>query len=176
MEKNSYILRACTQLNDIDKLVRDITRIFFVQPANSPQTASLYIDLRQDNTGMHLELRDTTEQLLHQEYLQLDNLDKTGWRHYLKLQLFKALAHIYTVRQDEWGILSGVRPIKLVQMLMEKGFSGHALREHLATEYLLSPAKIDLAIQIATYQNNILSKYNSKKNICVYVGVPYCNS
>lgn len=179
MEKNSYILRAHTQLNDIDKLVRDIARIFFVQPAGSEQTANLIIELSQTDSSFSLQLAKLTSNKLlpvHQELITLANLDKSRWRHKLKLQLFKALATIYQERQDEWGILSGVRPIKLVQMLMAKGLYGEELREHLETEYLLSPAKIELAIQIANCENAILSKYQSKNNIAVYVGVPYCNS
>lgn len=179
MKKNSYILLAHTALMDIEKLVRDIARIFFLQPATDTQQANLLIKLQQEAQAVTLQvisLDNARQTVLSEQCLAVDNLDKSRVRHEIKLQLFRALAELYQERQDDWGILSGVRPVKLVQMLMERGLAGPKLHNYLNTEYLLSKPKIDLAMQIAACQNVVLAQYPPSTNICVYVGVPYCNS
>lgn len=179
MTKNNYQLIAQTGIVDVEKLVQDIAQIFFLQFSKQSLEQFLLIELLTVEACIVLRLtavdRDN-RQLLVESNIELSGLNKSQVRHQLKRGLFVALAGIYQERQDDWGILSGVRPIKLVQMLMDKGLTNEQVYTELCNEYLLHEPKANLAIQIASRQNQLLENYDSNKDICVYVGVPYCNS
>ena len=179
MTRNNYQLIAQTGIVDVEKLVQDIAQIFFLQFSRQPLEQFLLIELLAADNCIMLSLTAVerqTRRVFVEKNIELNGLNKSQIRHQLKRELFVALAGIYQESQDDWGILSGVRPIKLVQLLMDKGLTNEQVYEELCSEYMLHSPKAELAIQIASRQNEILANYESNKDICVYVGVPYCNS
>ncbi|MBQ7036729.1 MAG: coproporphyrinogen dehydrogenase HemZ [Clostridia bacterium] len=70
-----------------------------------------------------------------------------------------------------WGILTGVRPAKLVRILMEEGNSEKEVRRILKETYLAYDDKIDLAVKVALEEGK---HPRNPKDVCVYIGIPYC--
>ncbi len=74
-----------------------------------------------------------------------------------------------------WGILTGIRPLKLMHGLMDKGLDLDKTKEILAEEFLLSTCKLDLMGDIASRQRkHIYPLTNKKYNL--YVNIPFCPS
>jgi len=72
----------------------------------------------------------------------------------------------------DWGILTGVRPLKLYRELSEKHGRAKA-EEMLKSVYLLSDEK--LALLSSCYDTQIAAKYDeSPQAVSLYAGVPFC--
>ena len=72
-----------------------------------------------------------------------------------------------------WGILTGIRPVKIVHTLLDKNLSDEDIRENLKTNYLISDEKIDLALNIAKRERKFIYPIDKNK-ISLYVSIPFC--
>lgn len=71
-----------------------------------------------------------------------------------------------------WGILTGIRPSKLLGQLTEQ--AGRALaKDILRTVYLVSPPKIELAETVADAEAEIL-RSSTPDSFSLYIGIPFC--
>ncbi len=88
-----------------------------------------------------------------------------------KRRLYKELSAL-TGKTLDWGILIGVRPLKLYRELTEK--KGREKAEHILKEmYLLSDEKLDLLHR--TYDVQMDAYYDpNPKSVSLYVGIPFC--
>ncbi len=85
-----------------------------------------------------------------------------------------------------WGILTGIRPAKLASELLmardEEGnriFSSEAARNILCREYLVSPKKAALAVEVARSEQKILRLAGDgypPYTCSVYISIPFCPS
>lgn len=72
-----------------------------------------------------------------------------------------------------WGILTGIRPVKIVHTLLDKNLSDEDIRENLKTNYLISDEKVDLALNIAKRERKFIYPIDKNK-ISLYVSIPFC--
>lgn len=105
------------------------------------------------------------------ENLQEDSFSKEKSR-IVKLTVFQAIQKIRNLNMP-WGILTGVRPTKKINEMLEQGLSKQYIKDILKEKYLATDEKIDLAIDIAQIEKNIL-KNNNKNKISIYLGIPFC--
>ena len=88
-----------------------------------------------------------------------------------KRRLYFELSNV-TGKTLDWGILIGVRPLKLYRELTEK--HGRDKAENMLKEvYLLSDQKLDLLHR--TYDVQMSREYDSNpKSVSLYLGIPFC--
>lgn len=79
----------------------------------------------------------------------------------------------YTGLKPDWGILTGVRPVKLTGELVSKVNSADEAKELLIRNYYLSEEKANLLLDTWKNQQNIMGK-SDEKAVGVYVGIPFC--
>ncbi|MCM1133466.1 MAG: coproporphyrinogen dehydrogenase HemZ [Ruminococcus flavefaciens] len=72
-----------------------------------------------------------------------------------------------------WGLMTGIRPVKKVTELIQKGFSENQIEKILTERFELSPKKFSLAYQTAINQLPILESIN-KRAVSLYVSIPFC--
>ncbi|MEN6566820.1 MAG: coproporphyrinogen dehydrogenase HemZ [Veillonellales bacterium] len=95
----------------------------------------------------------------------------------VRLNLLDGMRAITGINPGPWGILRGVRPTKRIHRLLDQGMSLPEIRQQLNRDYGVDAAKIDLIIDIALRQNQILSGVDDDDNmISIYIGIPYCPS
>ena len=80
-----------------------------------------------------------------------------------------------TSRETPWGILTGIRPSKLVLDYFERGFSEKETVNILKDSYLVSPDNIALAVDIAKTERKYL-KHSSDNSVSIYISIPFCPS
>ncbi len=78
----------------------------------------------------------------------------------------------YTGRQQPWGILTGVRPIKLFRRLSEQGGEAFA-KEYFTQKLKVSPEKTELSAITEGYEKKILS-LSQPDSFSLYVSIPFC--
>lgn len=89
----------------------------------------------------------------------------------IKREIFNELANKTDIRPD-WGILTGVRPIKLAGELLER-FEEEKVRGIFPKDYYLTEDKTNLVIDIYKRQIERCGK-PGKNSVGVYIGVPFC--
>ena len=72
-----------------------------------------------------------------------------------------------------WGILTGVRPVKLLRELYENCGSQQAALDAFAGRYLVTPGKVELARQTEWYERQILDS-GRPLDFSLYVSIPFC--
>lgn len=98
--------------------------------------------------------------------------DKKALKQALKKAVYMTLTD-YTNRKMPWGILTGIRPTKLVHELLEEGLNDEVIDAHLKAEYLVSANKRILMREVAKEELAIL-RQNKPEEISLYIGIPFC--
>lgn len=89
----------------------------------------------------------------------------------IKREIFHKLSTSTGLR-PEWGILTGIRPVKLCGELIDTHGLDEA-RRVLKNEYLIDDNKIDVIVKMYGYQ--IASFGKAKENsVGMYIGIPFC--
>lgn len=100
-------------------------------------------------------------------------LDNTCER-LLALLLYKCLQRL-TGLTPSWGILTGVRPVSILQKLRREGRSEEEIDSFFKNDYLVSEAKLALARLTASTQTHLLEDFR-KGSYSLYIGIPFCVS
>ena len=85
--------------------------------------------------------------------------------------LFEVLSQI-TELIPPWGVLTGVRPIKLMRKLIEEMGQEEA-KSYFKNKLIVSEEKTSLAYKISELQNEIIS-LSTPKSFSLYVSIPFC--
>lgn len=87
--------------------------------------------------------------------------------------LYKLLCEFSGIEQP-WGLLTGVRPIKLLRKLMGETGEREA-RRRFTDDYYVSAEKLDLACATERNEADII-RLSKPDSFSLYVGVPFCPS
>ncbi len=75
--------------------------------------------------------------------------------------------------RPQWGLLTGVRPAKLISVLLEEGKTDEECLAFLTEEYLVMAPKAALALTVAKAERKILGN-NRPEEVSLYIGIPFC--
>lgn len=109
----------------------------------------------------HIEIKGLDEQ-------KLKKLTKET----IKRTMFKVLQNRLNTYVP-WGILTGIRPVKIVHTLLDKEMDEAQIREILKEKYYIMDEKIDLALDIAKRERVFMYPIDENK-ISLYVSIPFC--
>ncbi|HZG74078.1 MAG TPA: coproporphyrinogen III oxidase [Chondromyces sp.] len=81
----------------------------------------------------------------------------------------------YTGMVQKWGILTGVRPTKLLHRKNRSGVPQSTAHRQLQEEYMISEEKINLMQRIVDRQLTMVPDlYELQKEVSIYIGIPFC--
>lgn len=75
--------------------------------------------------------------------------------------------------EPPWGLLSGVRPVKLPTRALEAGATPQEAERQLRTLYRVSPARRQLAMDCAQESLRVKQSLHPQE-LSLYVGIPFC--
>lgn len=75
-----------------------------------------------------------------------------------------------------WGILTGVRPTKIILELFQKGCTENEIRTHMRKNYLCSAEKLNIGLEVAKKEIDLLNTLDYKNGYSLYLGIPFCPS
>ncbi|HAN94084.1 MAG TPA: coproporphyrinogen dehydrogenase HemZ [Firmicutes bacterium] len=127
----------------------------------------LFISVRLD--GEVWEFRD--REILDPRYTAVDRQRRIKER--VRLGIRRLFERVYGLAESPWGILEGVRPMKMVHAMLDRGFPPEELRGILLEVYALSPKKAQLLLEVAAKQRPYFHA-NPNNPISIYVGIPFC--
>ncbi len=100
-----------------------------------------------------------------------DNCNEKILKNRIKHQLYTELSQL-TKKRPDWGILTGVRPVKLAGELVKKHGREKAY-ELLYKDYLLNSEKANLILNTYDYQQH-KAGVPPDRSAGVYIGIPFC--
>ena len=136
----------------------------FMQKKTAKSKTYLYAYVRLDDKTARLSssISNTEERLDKKCELELARL------------LFLCLKKLTGITPG-WGLITGVRPVKRVNRMLEEGYTEEEIKSELANKYLVSKEKINLAFMTAKTQNAIIKNLKDD-SFSLYVSIPFCPS
>ena len=107
-----------------------------------------------------------------------DKLSEEEQRRALKQSLLHALVKVLeevTGVKQPWGILSGVRPTKLMHRFRREGRTETEVKQHFEKHLLLQPEKCNLLLDIVARQIQVIPDFDQiDQEVSIYIGIPFC--
>lgn len=120
-------------------------------------------------------------QILLKEIMQLrtpsfeNDKEKQRWeKRKLKVILYYSMEKQYS-KSLPWGILTGIRPTKIVHKLMDEEKKEENIAKVLKSQFLLSNKKIKLLMDVVKQERDIVYPIDKNK-VSIYIGIPFCPS
>lgn len=95
-----------------------------------------------------------------------------GDKNKLKREIFDALSAV-TGKRPKWGVLTGIRPVKLAGEYYGRLGSYDMVRKEMEREYLIHPEKSMLLTDILKYQTDEMGRPEDN-SLSIYIGIPFC--
>lgn len=114
------------------------------------------------------------EYLVDEKQLALTHGLRLDLKVLLKHGLFKTLSQVEK-SSNPYGILVGIRPVKLVHEQLMKGRTESEIEESLRSIYGIEAEKIDLMLRVARAEMPILLEPTDNK-ISLYICIPFCKT
>ena len=88
------------------------------------------------------------------------------------MSFYKAAIQLKQVELP-WGVMTGIRPAKLIRQLLADDHSEAYIYTYLKQLYGISDEKFNLALEVAKNEIPIL-RQNERSDIGLYIGIPFC--
>lgn len=98
--------------------------------------------------------------------------NKIEWQ--MATMLYNLLTSV-SGKAQKWGLLTGVRPTRLVHRMLDEGKSVAEIKNKFSDEYLVSDEKFQLVWQTAQIERNIVKDINPH-DFSLYISIPFCPS
>ncbi len=76
-------------------------------------------------------------------------------------------------QKSPWGILTGIRPVKIACKQIKSGLSPAQTVEYFINEFGATREKAELAVRVAEIELPIIDSMD-EKGISIYIGIPFC--
>lgn len=124
------------------------------------------------------ELVDDVRSIRHQVKRDYISRDEKAMRKTAKQALCYALLLLleeYTGMEQGWGILTGIRPTKLLHQMNAAGVGKEEAHRRLERDVILRPYKLKLLQDIVDRQLQVVPDlYSIDRELSVYIGIPFC--
>lgn len=110
-------------------------------------------------------------EMMAQAYAEAENNSQRELKRVIGLSIAKAVNSVVKIPLP-WGILTGVRPAKLVSEAWSEGQSTDEIRRAFKDKYLVSDEKLNLMIKVAEEEKKIVESGLGKAGL--YIGIPFC--
>ena len=88
-------------------------------------------------------------------------------------RLLYTVMHKLTGKGSQWGVITGIRPVKRVNSMLSDGFDKKQIFSVLKEKYLCSDEKCELSYLTALTQKPAIDALNDK-TFSLYVSIPFC--
>ncbi len=144
--------------------------------STEPVQLFMQVDYRPGEISMQLQKPEHNSRLVLQETVfSVDNTNRIQTKNRIKQHIYELLS-AYTGKTLPWGTLTGIRPTKIAMTMLEQGKSPAQVADYMSQTYLTSPQKIDLSLEIAQRERELLHRLDAKEGYSLYIGIPFCPS
>lgn len=170
-----------------DYEIEDVIKLYFMPeeiirldgPWDQRPGAFLLCTLMEMDGQEMLGLQLTAEKFNESRQIPYDVELETGdreklkqFKRKLKRLLFQILRD-YTCKTIPWGIMTGIRPAKLVNEFLDEGLREDEILTVLKDKYFVTDKKAALLCRVAENQRGLFM-HSRPNSISLYIGIPFC--
>ena len=167
---------------DFEYDIRALIRAFFpkeevkirVDSLGNEETVGVFL-LEIEYLAEEIRCTFVSEEKKEQRSADITGLERKEVKKTLKRLLYQWLED-YSKQKQLWGDLTGIRPVKIVLDLLERGESIEEAKKIFQEEYLVSDEKTALSLEIAKKEQTVIQKTNKEKGYSLYIHIPFCPS
>jgi oxygen-independent coproporphyrinogen-3 oxidase len=154
--------------------------IEYVDNWHDREDIRIYLKISENPDGMQAvgELTAGGRTIAHRYFRPFAGRDERAMRKTAKQAVSYTLLLLleeYTGIEQGWGILTGIRPTKLLHHLLSSGKSREEAHRLLKQDYMVRPYKLELLQQIVDRQLVVVPDlYQIDRELSVYIGIPFC--
>ena len=126
-----------------------------------------------DETKFGLKITDPTGTVSDETVFPIDYDVRLNAKTTIKKELYGMLKK-RTGKELPWGTLTGIRPTKIAMTRLDQGEDEESIRSFMRDMYLTSEEKIDLSVEVAKRERELLSHIDYENGYSLYVGIPFC--
>ena len=168
-------------LQNIANLFFEETEIFLGQDSEADIKVEILLDLKENAANVSASLLQSGDSEVYKAVYTKEIEEGLSEKDLFK-RVKNAVSHVYlTVLQDstgihqKWGVLTGIRPTKLMHKKVQMGIARHLAHIQLKEEYMLSDEKIELMQSIVDRQLKVIPDlYSLQDEVSIYIGIPFC--
>ena len=109
--------------------------------------------------------------------LSLPDIDRYPGRleakNYVKKETYRMLSDA-SGRTLPWGTLTGIRPVRLVEMYTNEGMDREGVFHYFRDHFFTDERKIRLCQEIYDLETEVLSSFDYEKGYSLYIHIPFC--
>ena len=124
-------------------------------------------------TKFGLKITDPTGTVSDETVFPIDYDVRLNAKTTIKKELYGMLKK-RTGKELPWGTLTGIRPTKIAMTRLDQGEDEERIRSFMRDMYLTSEEKIDLSVEVAKRERELLSHIDYENGYSLYVGIPFC--
>lgn len=141
-----------------------------------PVGEQIFVEAWCTDTGIYVGYcREQPAVRIRRETALEGDMERLKVKSRLKQLLYQVLQEA-TGRTLIWGNLTGIRPVKLAEGLLEEGMDAAEARARMEEIYYLDRTKSSLCVEIALREKEILQGLDPARGYSLYVGIPFCPS
>ena len=126
-----------------------------------------------DETKFGLKITDPADTVADETVFPIDYDVRLNAKTTIKKELYGMLKK-RTGKELPWGTLTGIRPTKIAMTRLDQGEDEKSIRSFMRDMYLTSKEKIDLSVEVAKRERELLSHIDYETGYSLYVGIPFC--
>ncbi len=145
---------------------------------NKPVKPFVFTGMKASDNEAYAEINvrvsiDDFDEVTHTRVTKSDEEFEKDAEREMAVCLYELLCR-FTGKAQPWGILTGVRPIKLFRRLTEQYGADYA-KNYFVEKLKVSPSKTALSAVTEKYERNILS-LSRNDSFSLYISIPFCPS
>ena len=110
---------------------------------------------------------------LDKRTIVLDYKNRQEAKSAIKRELYRMLSE-QTEKELPWGTLTGIRPTKIALAKLDEGWTEKEIKDYMRKTYLTGEEKIDLTVEVAARERELLKEIDYVNGYSLYVGIPFC--
>ncbi|SCC06276.1 MULTISPECIES: coproporphyrinogen III oxidase [Priestia] len=134
-----------------------------------------------EQISAHIALKARDHDKVYKEELSKPNLVGLSEKEQFKqvknvvLRVFLSVLQEYTNIVQKWGVLTGIRPTKLLHRKLQAGKTKEEAHQELKEQYLITDDKIQLMQDIVDRQlAAVPDLHELSGEVSIYIGIPFC--
>jgi len=168
----SETIKVDIKQNDIDKEKKEILDETKGELLPLDSIREIQVDLLEKKIVVTFILQTG---VVSSQSILADTIDRKHYKSCLKKLIYQMLAK-ETNKKLPWGILTGIRPTKLVYEKLITGEDDESIRTYMKDEYFCSDQKTTMSISIAKREIELLKDMDYQNGYSLYIGIPFCPS
>lgn len=108
-----------------------------------------------------------------EKFTEKDSQDSKVMNHIIYGRLLYSILEKYTGRRIDWGVLTGIRPVKLAKKLRKNGCTTEEIENFFVDEYKTTQKKAELVAMTDSVQKDTVENALDK-GFSLYVSIPFC--